>query len=317
MTMQPQPAHCVPGAKRRKMTPGRWRLLAMALPLVLFVFLFSYVPLFGWIYAFFDFRPGVGLFKVPYAGLKYFQMAFNFRGGSDLLPVLRNTFVMSFLGLACSPLPVIYAMCLTEMNNRFFKKFIQTVTTLPNFISWILVYAIAFATFSVNDGFVNHLLMSAKLIQDPINPLAGGDIAWFFQTGLGIWKGLGFSAIIYLAAIGGIDQELYDAADIDGAGRFQKMVHVTLPGLAPTYIVLLLLSVSNILSNGFDQYYAFMNAMVQPKLQVFDYYVYRMGIGLNEYSLGTALGIFKTLVSVSLLFTVNAIAKKVRGNAII
>lgn len=305
----------ISAAGKKRLRSNQLRLFFMALPLVLLVLVFSYIPLFGWAYAFFDFRPGVGLFKVPYVGLKNFAMALNFKGGSDLLITLRNTFAMSFLGLATSPLPVVFAICLTEMNSHFFKKFIQTVTTLPNFISWILVYAIAFATFSTGDGFVNQLLVSMNM--EPISPLANNDIAWYFQTALGIWKGLGFSAIIYLAAIGGIDQELYDAAAIDGAGRFQRILHVTVPGLAPTYIVLLLLSVSNILSNGFDQYYAFMNPMVQNKLQVFDYYIYRVGIGLNEYSLGTALGIFKTVVSVTLLFGVNWLAKRIRGNPII
>jgi putative aldouronate transport system permease protein len=298
-------------------TSSRAKLGLMVAPFVIFVIVFSYVPIFGWIYAFFDYRPGVGLTKVPFVGLKYFIMAFNLKSGSDLLQVFRNTFMMSFLGLLTSPLPVIFAICLTEMNNRFFKKAVQTMTTLPNFISWILVFAIAFETFSISDGFVNQILLNWKILKDPINPLASSDGAWFFQTGLGLWKGLGFSAIIYLAAIGGIDTELYDAADIDGAGRFQKMRYVTVPGLAPTYIVLLLLAVSNILSNGFDQYYAFMNAMVRDKLQVFDYYIYRVGIGLNEYSLGTALGIFKTVVSVSLLFGVNWLSKKIRGVSII
>ncbi len=179
------------------------------------------------------------------------------------------------------------------------------------------MYAIAFATFSINDGFVNQILLHFNIIDEPINPLGDGDIAWFFQTAIGIWKGLGFSSIIYLAAIGGIDPELYDAANIDGAGRMAKIIHITVPGVIPTYIVLLLLAVSNILSNGFDQYYAFMNALVQEKLQVFDYYIYRIGLTLNEYSLSTALGIFKSVVSITLLFSLNWLAKKLRGEPII
>jgi putative aldouronate transport system permease protein len=292
-------------------------LLLMALPFVAFVTLFSYVPLFGWSYAFFDYHPGVSLAKSAFVGLKHFQTALDFNSGSELLSVLRNTFVLSFLSILFSPLAVIFAIFLTEMNSAPFKKVIQTTTTLPNFISWVLVYAIAFATFSINDGFVNQLLMQWNLIKEPMNPLGNGDIAWFFQTGMGIWKSLGFGSIMYLAAINGIDPELYDAANVDGAGRFRKMLHITVPGVAPTYLVMLLLSVSNLLSNGFDQYYAFMNALVQNNLQVFDYYVYRIGIALNEYSYSTALGIFKTVVSVSLLFTVNWVAKKVRGESIV
>lgn len=306
-----------PTWKKPKFKANRLRLFLMALPFVLFILVFSYIPLFGWVYAFFDYHPGISLIKAPFVGFKFFKMAFEINGGSNVLQVLRNTFALSFLGLLTSPLPVIFAIFLTEMNNKPYKKLIQTITTLPNFISWILAFAIAYETFSVGDGFINQILLNMKIIKEPINPLLNTDIAWFFQTGIGIWKGLGFSSIIYLAAIGSIDPELYDAASIDGAGRVNKMLHVTVPGLLPTYVVLLLLQVSNILSNGFDQYYAFMNAMVSDKLQVFDYYIYRLGIGMNEYSLGTALGIFKTIVSVSLLFFVNWIAKKIRGNSII
>lgn len=296
---------------------NRGILICMALPFVLHFILFYYVPLFGWIYAFFDYLPGVGLQDSAFAGLDYFRMALDIDGGSELLSVLRNSLVLSFLGILTSPLAVLFAVFLSEMNSKFFRKLIQTTTTLPYFLSWILVYALAFATFSINDGFLNQMLLSLHLIKEPINPLANGQIAWYFQSGIGIWKSLGFSAIIYLAAMGGIDSEMYDAANVDGAGRFAKIVHITIPSIMPTYIVLLLLSVSNLLSNGFDQYYAFMNPLVQDKLQVFDYYVYRIGLALNQYSLSTALGIFKTIVSVTLLFTVNAIAKKVRGDSII
>jgi putative aldouronate transport system permease protein len=306
-----------PKNRRRMLKTNQIRLLLLALPFVIYIFVFCYIPLFGWAFAFFDYKPGVSLLKTEFVGLKFFKMAFNFNAGSDILQVFRNTLVLSVLGLATSPLPVIFAICLNEMNSPGYKRVIQTITTLPNFISWILVFAISFATFSINDGFINQLLLDWKIIKEPINPMVNSDIAWFFQTGIGIWKGLGFSAIIYLASIGGIDPELYDAADIDGAGRFHKMLYVTVPGVAPTYIVLLLLAVSNILSNGFDQYYAFMNAMVMNKLQVFDYYIYRVGIGMSEYSLGTALGIFKTVVSVSLLFFVNWLSRKVRGYSII
>lgn len=302
---------------KKRYNKNSWVLLALAVPFVAFVFVFSYLPLFGWIYAFFDYRPGVPLSQTPFVGWKYFAMALNFRGGSELLQVLIDTFALSFLGLFFSPLPAIFAIFLSEMNSSGFKKIIQTTTTLPNFISWILVYSICYATFSINDGFLNQLLLAAHLISQPINPMADPKIAWFFQTGIGIWKTLGFNAIIYLAAVGGIDMELYDAASVDGASRFQRIWHITVPGLIPTYIVLLLLAVSNILTNGFDQYYVFMNAMVRTKLQVFDYYVYRVGIGLNEYSMSTALGIFKSIVSITLLFTVNQFSKRVRGESII
>jgi len=233
------------------------------------------------------------------------------------LNVMRNTFVITFSSVILQPLPAVFAIFLSEMNSKYFKKTIQTLTTLPNFISWILVYSIFFAAFSIDDGFVNSILLSLKLIDKPFNVLANGDAAWYFQICIQIWKNVGFVSIIYFASISGIDSELYDAVKMDGAGRYRKILHVVVPGVAPTFIVLLLLSISNILSNGFEQYYVFMNAMVQDKLQVFDYYTYRIGITMNEYSFSTALGIFKTVVSVALLFSVNFISKKVRGESII
>ncbi len=292
-------------------------LLSMALPFIVMVFVFNYIPLFGWAIAFFDYKPGLPLDINKFVGLKYFIMALDFKSGSELLDVMRNTLVMSFLHILLTPLPAIFAILLSEIRSKYFKKSIQTITTLPNFISWVLVYAIFYAAFATDDGFINHLLLNLKLIDQPTSILTNSDIAWFFQTGVNVWKNVGFSAIIYLAAISGIDSELYDAVRIDGAGRYRKIIHVVIPGILSTYIVLLLLAISNMLSNGFEHYYVFMNALVQEKLQVFDYYTYRIGISMNEFSFSTALGIFKTVVSVTLLFFANWVAKKVRGDSII
>lgn len=295
----------------------RLRISLMALPFVLFVVLFSYVPLLGWVFAFFDYTPGIPLAKSPFVGLANFEMALDFRAGSELGKVIRNTLALSLLSIAASGLAPLFAVLLNEMRSKFLRRVIQTTTTLPYFISWILVYAIAWATFSINDGFVNLMLIRAGILREAINPLANGPFAWYFQTLLGIWKNLGFASIIYLAAITGIDPELYDAASVDGAGRFRRILHITVPGILPTYVVLLLLSISSLLSNGFDQYYAFMNALVQDRLSVLDYYVYRVGLALNRYSFSTALGVFKTLISVTLLFSVNWLARRVRGYSIV
>ncbi len=311
------PITTIPGKKIKLTLNNKTILLMMALPFVAMVLVFNYIPILGWILAFFDYRPGVALDFSQFVGLKYFKMALDFKSGSELLTVMRNTLVMSFSSVILQPLPVIFAIFLSEMNSKYFRKTIQTLTTLPNFISWVLVYSIFFAAFSMDDGFVNMVLLNLHIIDTPLNLLANGDAAWYFQICIQIWKNVGFVSIIYLASISGIDSELYDAVKIDGAGRFRKILHVVVPGVAPTFTVLLLLSISNILSNGFEQYYVFMNAMVQDKLQVFDYYTYRIGITMNEYSFSTALGIFKTIVSVALLFSVNLISKKIRGSSII
>ena len=150
-----------------------------------------------------------------------------------------------------------------------------------------------------------------------MNPLGNGKIVWIFQLLLHIWKTLGWSAIIYIAAISGIDSELYDAASVDGASRFQKIRYVTVPGLYSTFFVLLLLSISNILNNGFDQYFVFFNALVADKIEVLDYYVYKIGILTNDYSLSIAIGMFKSFISVTLLFLANALSRRVRGESIV
>jgi putative aldouronate transport system permease protein len=300
--------------KKKKFRREGFVLTMLALPFVVFVFAFNYVPLFGWIYAFFDYKPGVPLFNSTFVGFKYFQLMFN--DGGDMFRVMKNTLVMSFLMLLFSPLPVIFAIMITEARSKFFRKFIQTTTTLPNFISWVIVFSLAFSIFS-SDGVVNTMLLKLHLISQPTNILGNNDAVWYFQTALGIWKSLGWSAIIYLAAIAGIDSELYDAASVDGAGRFARIRHITLPGISETFIVLLLLSASSVLSLGLDQYLVFYNSMVAKNIEVIDYYVYRLGLLSNDYSYATAIGIFKTVVSVALLFSINGLSKKIRGNSLI
>ncbi|OBZ18029.1 ABC transporter permease [Bacillus sp. FJAT-27264] len=293
---------------------NRMKLFWMAVPFLIIVFIFNYVPLFGWIYAFFDYKPGIPLWKTPFAGLDYFKLMFHER--KELFNVLRNTMIMSILGLLCAPLYAVFAIFLNEMRSKFFKKLVQITTTLPNFISWVLVYAVFFMFFS-SDGFINRVLLSFGWIDGPTNVLGNNDIVWYVQTGILMWKGLGWGAIIYLATIAGIDQELYDAAKVDGAGRFRTIWNITIPGILPTFFVLLLLQISNMLSNGFDQYFVFYNPLVATHIEVLDYYTYRVGMLNNDFSYSTALGISKTVISITLLFTVNHLAKRIRGESII
>ena len=291
-----------------------FKLLLLAVPFVIFIFAFSYVPLFGWVYSLFDYKPGTPLTDTEFVGLKYFLQAF--RDMNELPRVLRNTLVMSLLGILSSPLPVVFAILLNEIKGKRFKKLVQTTTTLPNFISWIIVYSIMFAIFST-DGLLNSLKTSVGLKPSIINILGNADLVWLFQWSIGMWKGLGWSAIVYLAAIAGIDRELYDAAKVDGAGRFRTILNVTVPGVVPTYFVLLLLGISNILNSGFDKYFVFYNQMVSDKIEVLDYFVYKIAILTNDYPFSIALGMYKSLIGITLLFAANTIAKKVRGNSIV
>jgi ABC-type polysaccharide transport system permease subunit len=286
----------------------------MALPFVLFVFAFSYVPLHGWIYAFYNYIPGIPLFKNEFIGFDNF--AYIIKDFVNIRRVLLNTFAFYFLGLAASVVPVFLAIMLTEAGSSKFKKLVQTTTTLPNFISWVIVFSLAYNIF-YSEGVLNKVLIGLGVTEKSIMLLANADAVYFFQAFLGIWKGAGWGSIIYLAAIAGIDPELYDAAAVDGAGRWGKIRHITLPGIAPTYFVLLILAISNLLSVGLEQYLVFSNNMVQRKIEVLDFYVFRVGLANRDYSYAIAIGILKTIISIILLFSANKLSRKVRGESII
>ena len=289
-------------------------LTLLALPFIVFVLAFSYVPLFGWILAFINYKPGLKIWDCDFSGLYYFKLIFQ--DWYKMASVLKNTLAMSFLGLICTPLPAVFAIFLSELPSVRFKKVVQTLTTIPNFISWVIIYALAYALFST-EGVLNQILLNAGIIEKAGNVLGNSNVVWGFQTALNVWKGLGWNAIIYFAAIAGIDSELYDAAGVDGAGRFQKILHITVPVISSTFFVLLLLQVSNLLALGIDQYLAFYNSMVADKILVLDLYVYRLGLITQDYSYATAVGIFKSLISIILLFSVNGLSKKLRGESLV
>lgn len=300
---------------RKKLQGLKYFLIAV--PFMIFVFAFSYVPLAGWVYSIFTYKMGMRYLdfsNIEFAGLSNFIKLINER--DETLRVLRNTLVMSFLNILCTPLPVAFAILLNEIKNSKFRKIVQTTTTLPHFISWIVVYGISFAMFSMN-GLVNTILARLGLPVSEIGILGNNDYTWIFQLCLGIWKSLGWSAVIYIAAIAGIDSELYDAVKIDGANTFGAIRHVTIPGIVPTFLVLLLLNVSNLLNNGFEQYFVFYNPLVSDKIEVLDYYVYKIGFLINDYSYSITLGMLKTFVSITLLFSVNLISKKLRGDSLV
>ena len=271
----------------------------------------------GWRYAFFDYKVGDTLSMDNFVGFKWFTQLFkNPATVRDIIRVLKNTLAMSGLGILTSWLPMAFAIFLCEIKNMKFRRVVQTLTTVPNFISWVLVYAIAFCIFST-DGFVSSLMVNAGIWKEGVNMLMGGSHVWLQMLAWGLWKGIGWSAIIYIAAISGIDQQLYEAATVDGAGRFQRMWNITVPSLIPTFCVLLLMSIANILSNGMDQYLVFENSTNTSSIMVLDLYVYKLGIGQGQIPLSTVIGMVKSVVSVTLLFAANGISKLIRGESIV
>ena len=302
--------------KKKKNWEGK-KLFLLILPFLILSFLFSYFPLHGWVYALYDYRAPLKLSQCEFVGLKWFRTLFsNKTQVAQLIQVMKNTFAMSLLGIATSFLPVLFAVFLNEIKCKWFKNLVQTFTTLPNFISWTLVYSVAFCLFS-SSGMLNTVLQNIGLISEPLKILDSGNHVWLSMLLWNTWKGLGWGAIMYLAAIAGIDQELYDAAKVDGAGRWQLIKNITIPSLMPTYFVMLMLSVANFLNNGMEQYYVFQNSFNKQTIQVLDLYVYNIGMTGRSLSLATAIGILKSAVSVTLLAIVNFVSKKTRGASII
>lgn len=310
-------SNSVAGA-RRKSLPGKYRLFFMALPFLMLTFLFSYLPLHGWLYAFYNYRPGIPLKNNEFVGFQWFtSIVSNPTQTHEVLRVMRNTFAMSSLGILTSVLPVAFAIFLVEIKSNWFKKTVQILTTLPNFISWVLVFSVAFTLFSTDNGLVNRLLIQMGFIDRGINFLASDNHTWLAMCLWSVWKGLGWGAIMYLAAIAGIDQELYEAAKVDGAGRFRMMWHITVPGVLPTYFVLLLLSIANFINNGMEQYYVFQNAVNKNHIEVLDLYVYNIGMLGTNFSFATSISMLKSIVSIFLLFVANSMSKLFRGESII
>ncbi len=296
---------------------SKYQLFLLLLPILALTFVFSYLPLFGWRFAFFNYKAGQKLTMENFVGFKWFSYLFqNAATRKDVVNVIKNTLGISFLNIFTSWMPMVFAIFLSEIKSNWFRRFVQIFTTIPNFISWVLVYAVAFAIFST-DGFLSSFLVQHGVLKEGVNYLMSGSHTWLKMLLWNLWKTLGWNAIIYIAAISGIDQQLYEAATVDGAGRFQRMWHVTVPGLIPTFCVLLLLAVAGILNNGMDQFYVFENTNNTQSIQVLDLYVYKLGIGNGIIPLSTVVGMLKSIISVTLLFVANRISKAVRGESIV
>ena len=290
-----------------------YKLLYYALPFMIIVLLFNYVPIFGWIYAFFDYVPGVKLNDSEFVGLEYFKLIFT---DANVWRSLTNTFIFAILGILFSPLPMFFAILLNEVKNGPVRKIVQTFTTLPNFISWVIIFSLAFTLFS-SDGLITTMLLKLGIGTEGQNLLGDGNAVYIFQSLLGLWKGLGWSSIIYLAAIAGIDQEQYEAARVDGAGYFRCAIHITMPAMIGTFVVLFILNIGNFLNTGYEQYLLFKNSMTADNIEVLDLYAYRIGLENMDYSYGVAISIIKSVVSVILVTFANLVAKKARGSAVV
>ncbi|WP_135555948.1 ABC transporter permease subunit [Paenibacillus cymbidii] len=305
-----------PGTVKKKRGRRDYTLLLYAAPVLIYTIIFKFIPLVGWSLSFYEYKLGFKLSQLDFVGLKYFK--YLVEDFPYIKSVLINTLAMSGLMLLNAPIAIFLSIMLNEVRSRKARNFVQTIITLPHFVSMVIVYSLFYAMFSYG-GALNEILTSWNLIQEPLNILGNSALAWPFQFFVSVWKEVGWGTIVYLAAIAGIDQELYDAVEIDGCGRLGRILHITIPGIIPTFLVLLLLRLTSILNNGglWEQVFVFMNPLIQEKVEILSYYTYRMGIVTGDYSYATTMDMLNSLISLMFLFGANALAKKLRGNSLI
>lgn len=281
-------------------------LYLLAAPGLLFFLVFKYFPIWGLALAFKDYSPWTGFWGSEWVGFKYFQEFFS---NPDFWILFRNTMGISFMNiLFFFPMPIVLALLLNEVRVLFFKKFVQTVIYLPHFLSWVVIVGICFLLLSQGTGVVNQLITESggKSIAFLTNP----DGFWLMLTAQSIWKEAGWGTIIFLAALTAINQELYEAAQIDGANRWKQMLNITLPGIRSTIIVLFILRLGQVLEVGFEQIYLMASAPVSSVADVFDTYVYRVGILNGRFGYATVVGVFKSVVGLILVVAANRLAKR-------
>ena len=292
-----------------------FKLFLLILPCLALVFVFHYMPLWGWVYAFFQYKPGMSLANCKFVGFQNFTNLFgNPIMRENLFRVLRNTLGIQCINYLLMPLPMLFAIFLSEIKSTRFQKCVQTLTTLPHFISWVIMFSLMSSLFG-SSGLVNSL-MSKFGAEMTVNILTTDKHVWLIQALLYTWKNLGWNAIIYFAAITGLDQEVNEAAMIDGASRWQRILHITIPLLMPTFFVLLIMSIGNFLNSGIDQFLAFSNALNKEHIEVLDLYVYNLGIGSGQISFSVAVGVMKSVIALILFTFANTASKKIRGTSV-
>ena len=281
---------------------------------LVYIIIFSYVPMTGIIIAFKKYKltSGVlGFFTSPWVGLKWFNEFFKSPKAEVLI---RNTLVLSSMKLIIGfPLPIVFALMLNEIRSRRFKSFVQTASYLPHFISWIIVSGLCYTMFSSVNGVVNEVLLKLGLIDKGLTVLTSESQYWGLAFGTSVWKSLGWDAIIFIAAITGIDPALYEAAEIDGAGRLKRILYVTLPGIKGTIIIMFILSLGGLVNGNLSQALLLGNGMNNGHSEIIDSYVLTMGLSKFRFDFAAAVGLMQSVISVILVFSANRISRKISG----
>lgn len=291
---------------RQLMYEYRW-IYFLGIPGIVLLFFMNYLPMRNLLMAFQDYNPHLGLLKSPWVGLEHFQTLFQ---DPKFYNMLKNTLIISGLSLLTFPAPIILALIMNEVRNAAFKKFVQTAVYLPHFLSWAIVASLTFFLLSTEQGLVNKI--AEMMGNEPTAYMFSSGWIYVIILVQSVWKGIGWGSIVYLAAISGIDQTLYEAAKMDGASRFQCIWKITLPSIMPTIMVMLILKMGTIISVDFEQVFLMNNAMVKQQLEVFEVYIFNNSIasGSTQYSYSTAIGIFKSVINTGLVIFTNWIANR-------
>ena len=281
-------------------------LYIMLLPGLIYFILFRYIPMGGLVIAFKDYNPFVGIGDSAWVGLKQFQKFFD---TPDFLRLLRKTLGISILQLILFfPMPILLSLLMNEVKHNGYKRTVQTLVYIPHFVSWVIVASLTYQLFNVTDGAINNVLKS--LTGQTIDVLSNSSAFWGLIVGQDIWKETGYGTIIFLAALAGVDQEMYEAAKIDGAGRWKLMWYITLPAIKGTIVTMLILRVGSLLNTGYEQIFLMRNDMNVAAADVFDTYIYTRGILNGQYSFSTAAGLFKSIVGMILVLGSDRLAKR-------
>ena len=294
-------------------------LILMSVPFVLYIILFRYIPLWGWTMAFQRYKPNLKFSQQEWVGFKWFVELFGSRNAetnefvwnAEFLRSLRNTVGMSLISTALGYITaILLAVFMNEVRVLGVKRFVQTVSYLPHFLSWVIVTGLVANVLSVEDGILNDILLGLHFVKEPVQWLAVPKYFWHIVGWTYVWKEVGWNTIVYLGAMTAIDPCLYEAAQIDGCGRLRKIWHITLPGIKPTIIIMMIMSAGHILDANFEMPYLLQNGLIIDYSTIIDIYVLKYGFKLFNFSLATAAGIFKNVVNIGLLVLANTIAKK-------
>lgn len=287
----------------------------MLIPAVIMVLVFNYMPLAGWFMAFKKYKVGHSIWTAEWNGFNHFNTFFA--QGNDYLYLIRNTLIMNISSIIIGLLlAMTFAILLNEIRWRLFVKSVQTISFFPFFVSWIIIYSMVYALFAQESGIINQIMVNSGILESGINIMGDPKYSWALIVTITVWKNLGYNSIIFIAAISSINSEEYEAAEIDGAGRFGKIFNVTVPNLLPTLIVLFIINSGYIFSSDFGQYLVFTNATNIETMEVLDMYIYKFGLKQLNFSYATAVEMVKSFVSIVVVVVVNLYSKKMTGKAI-